>query len=70
MQNIVFPKSMTTTGGLLDNIQWDWFTVSYPTTTQEVYLFYIGGSSGTLVASIEINYTSSAKDVIASGGRV
>lgn len=71
MQNILFPKGgVTTTGGLLDNIFWDWFTVAYPSTTQEVYSFYSGGPSGTLVATIQINYTTSAKDVIASGGRV
>ena len=57
-------------GGLLSGVSWDWFAVSYPTATQEIYTFKTGGSGGTLVATIELNYTDSSKESLASGGRV
>lgn len=44
--------------------EWDYLTVSYPTATQEVFTFKIGGSGGTTVATITINYTTATKEFI------
>lgn len=48
-------------GGMLSGIVYDYVGVTYPSGTQEVYVFKTGGSGGTTVATITINYTSSTK---------
>lgn len=40
---------------------YDYVAVTYPTTTQEVYAFKTGGSGGTTVATVTINYTDTTK---------
>jgi len=40
---------------------YDYVSVAYPTATQEVYSFKSGGSSGTLIGTITINYTDATK---------
>ena len=45
---------------------WDYMSVSYPTATQEVYTFKSGGSGGTTVATITVDYTDSSKSDISA----
>ena len=40
---------------------YDYFSVAYPTTTQEVYTYKTGGSGGTTVATVTINYIDATK---------
>jgi hypothetical protein len=40
---------------------YDYVSVNYATATQEIYTFKTGGSGGTTVATITINYTDSTK---------
>lgn len=46
------------------NVAWDYLAVTYPSSTQEVYTFKSGGSGGTTVKTITINYTTTAKTFI------
>lgn len=46
--------------------KYDAIIVTTPTTIQEVYTYKTGGATGTTVAIITVNYTTSAKDLIAS----
>jgi hypothetical protein len=39
----------------------DYFSVAYPSATQEVYTFRLGGASGTIVATYTHNYTNATK---------
>ena len=55
-------------GTLLSGITWNYFSVEYPTTTQEVFKYYSGGSGGTLLRTVTINYTDSNKTDILNGG--
>ena len=41
--------------------EYDYIGVTYPSGTQEVYVFKTGGSSGTTVATLTVNYTDSTK---------
>jgi len=41
-------------------------TVTYPSSTQEVYSFRSGGVSGTIVKVLTVNYTDSTKENISS----
>ncbi len=50
--------------GAAVDVSWDYLAVSYPSGTQEVYTFKTGGSGGTTVKTITVNYTSSTKDAI------
>lgn len=47
--------------GVLVNEQYDAITVTYPTSSSEAYAFRSGGVSGTVVATVTVTYTSSAK---------
>lgn len=47
--------------------EYDYFSVAYPLTTQEVYTFKTGGSGGTTVATITLNYTDATKEFLSSG---
>lgn len=51
--------------GLLSET-YDYVSASYPSATQEIYTFKIGGSGGTTVATITINYTDSTKNYLSS----
>jgi hypothetical protein len=48
---------------------YDYIAVTYPTATQEVYTFKSGGSGGTTVATLTVNYTTSTKDVLLNVAR-
>lgn len=39
----------------------DYCSVDYPSDTQEVYTFKLGGSGGTTVATVTVNYTDDTK---------
>jgi hypothetical protein len=45
---------------------YDYVAVAYPTATSEVYTFYAGGATGTLVSTISLAYTTAAKDVLST----
>ena len=42
----------------------DYIVATYPSDTQEVYTYKIGGSAGTTVGTITVNYTTATKDVL------
>lgn len=48
--NVSLSPTLTTAG-----------TVTYPTSTQEVYAFRQGSTSGTILATLTINYTDNTK---------
>lgn len=49
---------------------YDAVTVSYPTSTQEIYSFKTGGVSGTVIIVITVDYTDSTKEFISQAFRV
>lgn len=53
-------------GGMLAGVTFDAVDASYPNATTEVYEFYTGGLSGTLVATITVIYTNASKQFIQS----
>jgi hypothetical protein len=55
---------VTGLGSLLEGVKYDFIAATYPSTTQEVYTYKTGGSGGTTVAVITVNYTTSTKDVL------
>jgi hypothetical protein len=64
-------KKFTTTGpargeGLKPPSGADAFSVAYPLDTREVYSYFSGGLSGTLLATITINYTDNTKSYISN----
>jgi hypothetical protein len=48
---------------------YDSIAVAYPSGTQEVYSYYVGGLSGTLVGTLTLNYTDSTKANLANAAR-
>ena len=46
------------------NAAWDYVGVVYATSVQEIYTFKSGGSGGTTVKTVTVNYTTSTKDFI------
>lgn len=42
--------------------EFDYISVAYPTGTQEVYTYKTGGSGGTTVATVTVNYVDSTKE--------
>lgn len=50
-------------------VAWDYLAVTYPSSTQEVYTFKTGGSGGTTVRTITVNYTTTTKDYISNVSR-
>lgn len=42
----------------------DYIGVAYPTATREVYTYKNGGSGGTTVATITVNYTDTTKEYV------
>lgn len=53
--------------GLLENIQYDDIQATYPTSTTEVYSYYLGS---VLQASIEVSYTNSSKNIFVRARRL
>lgn len=53
-------------GGLLGGITYDYVGVTYPTATTEAYAFRLGGSGGTLLATITLTYTDATKANLSS----
>ena len=53
-----------TSGLILPN--YDFISVAYPLTTQEVYTFKTGGSGGITVATVTVNYTDATKNNIST----
>ena len=49
---------------------YDYISVAYPINTTEVYTFYVGGSGGTLVATVTVVYTDSSKQNLSTVTRV
>lgn len=47
--------------GSLIKFDFDYYSVAYPTTTQEVYTYKKGGSGGTTMGTVTINYTDATK---------
>lgn len=54
------------TKSLTGDVEYDAIGASYPSSTVEVYSYYSGGLSGTLVATITVTYESSTKELITS----
>lgn len=48
---------------------YDYVGVAYPTASQEVYTFKTGGSGGTTVATITLNYTDATKESLTDATR-
>lgn len=48
---------------------WDYVSLNSSGSTQDVYKFYVGGSGGTLIGTVTINYTDSTKDTITNAAR-
>lgn len=46
---------------MLVKVAYDYVAVSYPVNTQEVYAFKTGGSGGTTVATVTVNYVDASK---------
>ena len=51
-------------GGGFNIPAYDYFAVTTPLTTREVYTFKSGGSTGTTIATVTINYTAEDKSQI------
>jgi len=47
----------------------DYIAISYPSDTTEVYLFKIGGASGTTVATLTLGYVDNTKEELSSVAR-
>lgn len=45
---------------------YDYIGVSYPIATQEVYVYKTGGSGGTTLATLTVDYTDSTKENISA----
>lgn len=52
-------KTFNATGMISET--YDYVSVNYASATQEIYTFKTGGSGGTTVATVTINYTDSTK---------
>lgn len=52
----------STVGGSIVTKAYDYITASYPDSVTEIYVFKIGGSGGTTVATVTVVYTDSTKD--------
>lgn len=55
---------VTDTAGIMSGIAYDYMSVAYTDSDTETYTFKSGGSGGTTVATIVINYTDSTKEFI------
>lgn len=48
----------------LVKVAYDYIAATYPSGTQEVYTFKTGGSGGSTVATVTVNYTDSTKSTL------
>jgi hypothetical protein len=48
----------------------DYVSITYPTTTTEVYAFKEGGSSGTVLATVTLTYSDATKEQLTSVEKV
>ena len=53
-------------GTIISGVEYDSLSASYPTSTTEIYTYYQGGLSGTLVATVTVTYTTASKNEIVS----
>lgn len=53
-------------GGLLDGVVFDAIVASYPDSITEVYEYKLGGTGGTLNATVTVVYTDTTKEFISS----
>jgi hypothetical protein len=60
----------TVNTGSLVKFDFDYYDVAYPTTTQEVYTYKVGGGSGTTVGTVTINYTDATKQHVTNASVV
>lgn len=49
--------------------EYDYISVTYPSATQEVYVFKNGGSGGTTVSTVTLNYTDSTKESLSNAAK-
>jgi hypothetical protein len=56
-------------GGLLAGVVYDYVSVNYATSTQEVYTYKTGGASGTTTATITLNYTDTTKQSLSNASK-
>jgi len=49
--------------------EFDYIAATYPLATQEVYTYKLGGSGGTTVAVVTVNYTDSTKANLLNVGK-
>lgn len=54
----------TSIGGALVTEVFDYISATYPLATQEVYVYKTGGSGGTTVATITVNYVDATKNEV------
>lgn len=57
---------VSTIGDLLSGINYDSVKPTYPDTVTEIYSYYKGGLTGTLVATVTVVYTDASKAVLDS----
>jgi hypothetical protein len=53
-------------GGAFVTEAFDYVSAAYPSATQEVYTYKLGGAGGTTVATLTLNYTDGTKANIAN----
>ncbi len=63
-------SDLNSINGPLAGVVWDAFTYQYPSSNQEIVSLYEGGTSGTLKATVTLNYTDSTKKFLSSGSVV
>lgn len=61
--SVVNPATEETLQGVagLNIPKYDYASATYPTTSQDVWIFKTGGSGGTTVATVTINYFDSSR---------
>lgn len=60
------PFPVGTKTGLV-KVAYDYFVRTLPSATQELYTFKVGGSGGTTVATVTLNYSDSSLNTILNG---
>lgn len=48
---------------------YDYIAATYPSSTQEVYTYKLGGSGGATVATVTLNYTDTTKNTLLNFAR-
>lgn len=74
IQSVYQPDSeslkTTLSGGTLVIEEFDYVEFTYPSDTQEVYTYKLGGSGGTTVAEVTVNYVDNTKTAILNISKV